>query len=66
GCKYSRTPKSNEHYWIPKLRRNMERDMRKDAELAGLGLKVFVIRDCDRKIKVKELEELLGVASDGR
>ena len=66
GCRYSRTPKSNERYWIPKLRRNAERDVRKDAELARLGFKVFVIRDCDRKIKVKELEELIRVGSDGR
>jgi DNA mismatch endonuclease (patch repair protein) len=66
GCRYSRTPKSNERYWIPKLQRNMERDVRKDAELARLGLKVFVIRDCDRKIKMKELEELLRVGSGGR
>jgi DNA mismatch endonuclease (patch repair protein) len=66
GCRLSKFPKSNESYWIPKLQRNMERDVRKDAELAGLGYRVFVIRDCDRKIKVKELEELLRAESDGR
>jgi DNA mismatch endonuclease (patch repair protein) len=66
GCRLSKFPKSNESYWVPKLQRNAERDARKDAELARLGYKVFVIRDCDRKIKVKELEDLLGVGSDGR
>ena len=66
GCKLSKFPKSNERYWIPKLRRNAERDVRKDAELARLGFKVFVIRDCDRKDKMRELEELIRVGSDGR
>jgi DNA mismatch endonuclease (patch repair protein) len=66
GCRFSKFPKSNEQYWVPKLRRNAERDMRKDAELANLGFKVFVIRDCDRKIRMKELENLLRVGSGGR
>jgi DNA mismatch endonuclease (patch repair protein) len=66
GCRLSKFPKSNTGYWIPKLQRNMERDMRKDAELANLGFKVFVIRDCDRKIRMKELENLLGVGSGVR
>jgi DNA mismatch endonuclease (patch repair protein) len=59
GCRLSRLPKSNEQYWIPKLRRNAERDRLKDAELAGLGYKVFVIRDCDRRERLRELEALL-------
>ena len=59
GCRLSRLPKSNEQYWIPKLRRNAERDRLKDAELAGLGYRVFVIRDCDRKERMRELESLL-------
>jgi DNA mismatch endonuclease (patch repair protein) len=63
GCRLSKFPKSNESYWVPKLQRNAERDARKDAELARLGYKVFVIRDCDRKVKMRELEELLGVGS---
>lgn len=59
GCRYARLPKSNEGYWIPKLRRNAERDERKDAELAALGYRVFVVRDCDRRSRLAELERLL-------
>jgi DNA mismatch endonuclease (patch repair protein) len=59
GCKYARLPKSNQGYWIPKLRRNAERDVRKDAELRALGYTVFVIRDCDRRNRLAELERLL-------
>jgi DNA mismatch endonuclease (patch repair protein) len=59
GCRLSRLPKSNEQYWIPKLRRNAERDARKDAELATLGYRVFVVRDCDREMRLAELERLV-------
>jgi DNA mismatch endonuclease (patch repair protein) len=59
GCRLSRFPKSNEQYWIPKLRRNAERDARKDAELAQLGYRVFVVRECDRETRLAELEALL-------
>ena len=59
GCRLSRFPKSNEGYWIPKLRRNAERDTRKDAELASLGYRVFVVRECDRETRLAELEALL-------
>jgi DNA mismatch endonuclease (patch repair protein) len=59
GCRLSRFPKSNEEYWIPKLRRNAERDARKDAELTTLGYRVFVVRDCDRGVRLAELERLM-------
>ena len=60
GCRRARLPKSNQDYWIPKLRRNAERDERKDAELAALGYRVFVVRDCDKKARLAELERLLA------
>ena len=60
GCRRARLPKSNQDYWIPKLRKNAERDARKDAELAALGYRVFVVRDCDRRSRLAELERLLG------
>ena len=59
GCKLSKLPKSNEEYWIPKLRRNAERDARKDAELAQLGYRVFVVRECNKKARLAELERLV-------
>jgi DNA mismatch endonuclease (patch repair protein) len=60
GCKHARLPKSHTDYWIPKLRRNAERDGRKDAELRAAGYGVFVVRDCDRKSRLGELERLLA------
>ena len=60
GCRRARLPKSNQDYWIPKLRRNAERDARKDAELRALGYRVFVVRDCDKRVRLAELESLLS------
>lgn len=49
GCRRSRRPKSNQSYWLPKLRRNSERDARVQAELADIGWKVFVVWECEVK-----------------
>lgn len=65
GCKYSRTPKSRREYWVPKLEKNRERDMRKDRELESAGYRVFVIRDCDFKEKLGELARVLSGARAG-
>lgn len=41
GCpEHSRLPKSNESYWHPKLRRNVERDRAKEARLRAGGWEV--------------------------
>jgi DNA mismatch endonuclease (patch repair protein) len=38
GCPvHSRTPKSNESYWSPKIARNAQRDRRNDVALAAAG-----------------------------
>lgn len=37
------TPKSNRHYWIPKLRQNVERDKKTDIDLRANGWKVLRI-----------------------
>ena len=33
GCKYSNTPKSNKSYWLPKLKKNRERDKINDRKI---------------------------------
>ena len=37
------TPKSNRHYWIPKLLQNVERDKKTDIDLRANGWKVLRI-----------------------
>jgi DNA mismatch endonuclease, patch repair protein len=47
ACPGARLPKGRQDYWLPKLRRNAERDEKNEAELRGLGWKVVVIWECE-------------------
>lgn len=47
GCSDSRSPKSNENYWNPKIAGNRERDLRHLAALREMGWKVLVLWDCE-------------------
>jgi DNA mismatch endonuclease, patch repair protein len=46
NCRLSRRPKSRQEFWIPKLRRNQERDHQNDNRLRAEGWHVFVIWEC--------------------
>ena len=41
------TPKTNQAYWLPKLRKNEERDARNLRELRACGWSVLVIWECE-------------------
>lgn len=56
-CPKGREPESRQDYWLPKLRRNRERDKEKRAELEQLGWKVLEIWEC--QIKDKDRSELI-------
>lgn len=47
GCSRARLPKSRRDFWEAKLRGNVERDRRKQAELAAAGWTVLVIWECE-------------------
>ena len=47
-------PSSNTDYWIPKIQRNVERDISNYAELSKLGWHVIVVWECELKKKVLE------------
>jgi DNA mismatch endonuclease (patch repair protein) len=40
-------PQSNRDYWLPKLRRNVDRDKKHEAALKESGWDVFVIWECE-------------------
>lgn len=42
----ARLPKSNRDYWLPKLRRNKERDAQHRARLCEMGWKTLVVWEC--------------------
>ena len=45
----ARTPKSRRDYWIPKLRRNKQRDAGHQIRLCEMGWNVLVIWECEMK-----------------
>ncbi|GGC12552.1 very short patch repair endonuclease [Novosphingobium endophyticum] len=47
GCRLARLPKSRPEYWLPKLRRNKERDAAALEALENLGWQVLVLWECD-------------------
>ena len=47
GCRLARLPKSRPEYWLPKLRRNKERDEEACANLGELGWEVLVVWECE-------------------
>ncbi|SED69160.1 very short patch repair endonuclease [Pseudomonas costantinii] len=49
GCKYAYTPKSRLDFWLPKLAKNVERDMKAKRALEGSGWRVSIIWECQTK-----------------
>lgn len=49
SCKISRTPKSNQEYWLQKLNRNRRRDRQVRDRLRRMGWKSLVIWECQTK-----------------
>jgi DNA mismatch endonuclease (patch repair protein) len=47
GCVDSHIPKSRRGYWLPKLRRNQQRDKENLARLRALGWRVLVVWECE-------------------
>ena len=49
SCKIARIPKTKLDYWMPKLRRNVERDHEHQAQLKEQGWHVLVLWECELK-----------------
>ena len=47
GCKRAFIPTTQPEYWIPKLKRNQERDRRSVSALARQGWRVLTIWECE-------------------
>ena len=58
ACNISRRPQSNRDYWIPKLRRNVERDLEHQDFLRQLGWDVLVIWECNVKAGDDLIDEI--------
>ncbi|MCK5229224.1 MAG: DNA mismatch endonuclease Vsr [Desulfobulbaceae bacterium] len=56
ACKRSSVPKSNQVYWLPKLKKTVERDSEHQKLLIALGWNVEIIWEC--QISKEGLERL--------
>ena len=60
-------PSSNEDYWIPKITRNVERDLKNHQILREQGWRVVVVWECELKDKCFQgaMDKLVQVISEG-
>lgn len=49
NCMISHTPKSNQEYWIPKLKRTVKRDLDNYDKLKHLGWDFLILWECEIK-----------------
>ena len=54
GCRYYTIPKTNTEFWVSKVKRNKERDLKVQHELAAMGWHSITIWECELKPKVRE------------
>lgn len=58
GCRLARQPKSRLDYWLPKLARNIERDLAMEAALEAAGWKCLTVWECQTQ-DAEKLEAIL-------
>lgn len=60
-------PSSNEDYWMPKITRNVERDLKNHQILREQGWRVVVVWECELKEKCFQgaMDKLVQVISEG-
>lgn len=49
GCRFASTPKTRQEYWLPKFQANVERDVKKEAQLRELGWRILVVWECETR-----------------
>ena len=54
GCSRSRLPHSNQEYWKPKIKRNIERDAENKQKVEKDGWNVIIVWECELKKRVAE------------
>lgn len=57
NCNYVHKPKSRLNYWIPKLEKNKQRDIKNQKDIEDIGWKYLVIWECQiyNTEKLKEI-----------
>lgn len=60
GCKRCTMPRSNSEFWEAKLSYNVERQKKQIQEIEAIGMKTFIIWECEVKNADKLSEKLKG------
>lgn len=63
GCTYAYTPKSRLDFWLPKLEKNVERDLDAQQALIARGWRVLIIWEChtkNRELLRNEIQKTFG------
>ena len=55
-----RLPKSNRDYWVPKIRRNAERDAEHAKSLKALGWESLTVWECELRDQAQVLDKLVS------
>lgn len=63
GCRYTTTPSTRTEFWTNKFARNMENDIRQQAELTAAGWKVLTVWECTLKAAVRD-QTLAGLLAN--
>lgn len=66
-CK-ARPPKSNRKYWLPKLERNVRRDVANVRKLRRLGWRVLIVWECqtsDEAPLARRIQKFLSTCRSG-
>lgn len=58
-----RQPQSNRSYWLPKLRRNVQRDKHAVRSLRQAGWRVLVVWECQTRDRLRLREKLMKFLS---
>ena len=66
GCRYAVIPQTRQDYWVPKLRRNVERDRENCKALRSMGWHVIVVWECEIRRKSERDARLASLAEEIR
>lgn len=58
NCKRATFPKTNKDYWVPKIKRNIQRDKDNARKLKKMGWRVIIVWEC-QVLKIDELEHII-------
>lgn len=60
NCKYASIPKSRQDYWIPKIQRNIDNDVKHYKQLEELDYRVIIVWECEvRDVFEYRMEQLI-------